>query len=62
MKIAENFRSSENPRLFGVAKEDELSEKGFVALYAELTGSSETEARSVYMYSDIKLQQAPGLW
>ena len=39
------------------AEQDALAEEKFIALYTELTGASGTQARSVYMYSDIIQRQ-----
>jgi hypothetical protein len=45
--------SPENPEQSNAVERDELAEERFIALYTELTGASETQARCVYMYSDI---------
>jgi hypothetical protein len=53
----EKLNSSENPEPSNAAEQDALAEERFIALYTELTGASESQARSVYMYSDIIQQQ-----
>ena len=62
MRKTMNVRSWESPPFSSAANKDELSEKGFVALYIELTGSRETEARGVYMYSGVIRQRTSVSW
>ncbi|MGO8702067.1 MAG: hypothetical protein ACLQVY_30665 [Limisphaerales bacterium] len=40
-------------------KQDAAAEKQFIKQYTELSGASESQARSVYMYADIIRQRDP---
>jgi hypothetical protein len=48
-----------NPDQPDEAKEDAAAEKRFIEQYKELSGASESQARSVYMYADIIRQRDP---
>lgn len=41
------------------SEQGEASEEDYIELYIELSGASEAQARSVYMYSDIIRQRDP---
>ena len=57
--MKENFQPSDNAEQSETSKQDATAEERFIALYKELTGASESQARSVYMYSEIIRQQTP---
>jgi hypothetical protein len=57
--LMEKSSSSQKPEQPNVVEQDELTEERFIALYIELTGASEAQARSVYMYSDIIRNRDP---
>jgi hypothetical protein len=57
MILMEKTNSSENPGQCDTGEVDNPDEEKSVALYTELTGASEAQARSVYMYSDIVRQR-----
>ncbi len=51
--------SCEQPKKSSDAAEDAANEGIFIREYTELTGASEAQARSVYMYLDIIRQRDP---
>lgn len=51
--------SSEKPDKSSDADRDAANEDTFIQQYTELTGASEAQARSVYMYLDIIRQRDP---
>jgi hypothetical protein len=50
---------SESPEQTNTLEQDAAAEGTFIKQYIELTGASEAQARSVYMYSDIIRQRDP---
>ena len=51
--------SSATPKGPPAREQDTAAEKEFITQYAALTGASETQARNVYMYSDIIQDRDP---
>jgi hypothetical protein len=51
--------SSEKPEKSSDADQDAANEEKFIRQYSELTGASEAQARSAYMYFDIIRQRDP---
>ncbi len=55
----EEASSSENPEPTTTVEQDAAAEARFIAQYVKLTGVSTSQARNVYMYSDIVKQRDP---
>jgi hypothetical protein len=51
--------SSEKPEKSSDADQNAANEENFIRQYTELTGASEAQARSVYIYFDIIRQRYP---
>ncbi len=55
----EESNSSEHSEQAIALEQDTASEGRFIALYTELTGASQAQAKIVYIFSDIIRQRDP---